>query len=273
ATLLAALGPRIGRYALVSSISVYADSRQPNAETAPLAALPAGATADSPVTGDTYGPLKALCEAQALALLGPRALLLRPGLIVGPHDPTQRFSYWPARWARAATDGQPVLAPGPATAPVQWIDARDLAAWLLHALHVGASGAVNLVVPPGGCTMADVMTTCAQVAGAAPALARWAPGAALQAQGLAPWQDLPLWLPDDDAHAAFMAVPSQRAADLGLQCRPLAQTVADTLAWWQGLPVAEQAFSRAGLAPEREAAVLAALAASGQLSEAHAVAT
>lgn len=253
-----ALSARIGRYVFISSVSAYASSALPNAEDAPLATL------DDPdatvVDGRSYGPLKALCEAAVLRQVGAaRSLLIRPGLIVGPHDPTGRFTWWPARLARAATDGQPVLAPGAADRPLQFIDARDLAAWVLRLIDIGASGPFNAIAPPGFSTWGALLQACAGAAGTTPDL-RWVPDAVLLAQGVAPWSDLPLWLPVDgpDAaeHAAFMAVPTDRAQAAGLVCRPVAETVADTLGWWRALPSERQAFAQTGLAPEREAALL-----------------
>lgn len=247
-----ALRDRVARCAFISSVSAYADARQPNAEDAALAQLPPQADA-SVVNGETYGPLKAACEAEALAAWGAeRCLLIRPGLIVGPHDPTGRFSWWPARLARAA---EPVLAPGTPGDPVQCIDARDLASFVLSALDHSLSGPFNLVSPPGHWCMADLLQACAQAACRQPDLA-WVDSAWLQAQGVRPWMDLPLWLPPEGEHAAFMRVPVDRALAAGLKLRPLAETAADTLAWWRSLPPEAQAFVQTGLAPEREAELL-----------------
>ena len=254
-----ALAGRVGCYAFISSVSAYASSAQPNAEDAPLGRI--DHTDTTVVDGRTYGPLKALCEAAVQKALGSaQSLLIRPGLIVGPHDPTGRFTWWPARLARAAVDGLPVLAPGDPTRPLQFIDARDLAAWTLQLLHAGASGAFNAVAPPAFTTWGGLIDDCARAAGVVPHV-HWVPDAALLAAGVQPWSDLPLWLPaegpDAADHAAFMAVPVDKALAAGLTLRPVDQTVTDTLAWWRGLPVDEQAFKSTGLAAEREAAVLA----------------
>lgn len=254
-----ALAGRAGRYLFVSSISAYASAARPTPEDAPLGVI------DDPdttvVDGRSYGPLKALCEAAAGRAFGEAATLkVRPGLIVGPHDPTERFTWWPARLARAAADGQPVLVPGAPQRPLQCIDVRDLAGWLLRLLDAGASGAFNATSPPGAADWGGLIDACVQAAGGRPVL-HWVDDAHLLAQGVEPWKDLPLWLPADGPqaaeHAAFMAVPTDRAAAAGLACRPLAETVADTLAWWRRLPPERQAFTLAGLAPGREAAVLA----------------
>lgn len=254
-----ALAGRAGRYIFISSVSAYASHAQPNAEDAPLGVLADAST--TVVDGTSYGPLKALCEAAVQRAFGERrSLLVRPGLIVGPHDPTGRFTWWPARLARAAVDGQPVLAPGLPSRPLQLIDARDLAAWLLRLADDGASGAFNAVSPPGAFTWGELLGACAGAVGVSVDM-RWVSDDRLLSAGVAPWMDLPLWLPasgpDAADSAAFMAVPTARAESAGLRCRPLVQTAADTLAWWRALPAERQAFTNTGLIPEREAALLA----------------
>lgn len=249
---------RVRCYAFVSSVSAYASSALPNHEASPLARFAdAGQAATEVVDGDTYGPLKALCEAQVRQHFGEHVLLLRPGLIVGPQDPTQRFTWWPARLARA-TPGSTVLMPGPPEAPVQFIDARDLAAFALHAIEHGLRGAYNLVLPAGSLTMGALLACCADVAGTAVECA-WADAASLQREGVQLWRDLPLSLPDTPDLAAFMSVDARRAAADGLRLRPVATTVADTLAWYRTLPPEQQAFTQAGMSAEREAQLLAAL--------------
>jgi len=248
-----ALHGRVGAYLLVSSISVYASFAQPNDEkTSPLARI------DDPHTevidARSYGPLKALCETALRRRFGDeRTLILRPGLIVGPHDPTQRFTYWPARIARAA-DGDCVLVPGAPDDPVQFIDARDLAAFALDALHAGRRGVFNLTSPPRA--WGEVLDTCALVAGRRPQWV-WASAQRLAELQLQPWSDLPVWLPPEGDTAGMAQTSVQAALAAGLRLRPLQETVADTLAWYAALPHQEQAFSRAGLTPEREAEALA----------------
>lgn len=248
-----ALGDRVGAYVFVSSVSVYAGTTRGNAEDDPVG------TIDDPdtetVDGRTYGPLKALCEAALRRRLGERATVLRPGLIVGPHDPTQRFTYWPARLGRARDD-EPVLAPGRPEDPVQVIDARDLAAFTLTLLDDGTRGTFNAI--SRSFTMGELMSACAQAAGVRPRWC-WVAMAELQARGLQPWSDLPVALPDDEEHRGFMRTDVERAHAAGLRTRPLARTVADTLAWWRALPPEQQVFDKAGLAPEREADVLRTL--------------
>jgi 2'-hydroxyisoflavone reductase len=256
-----ALAGRVGRYLFVSSISAYASAALPTAEDAPLGHIDDADT--QAIDGRSYGPLKALCEAAVRRRLGDAAsILVRPGLIVGPHDPTERFTWWPARLARAADDGLPVLVPGAPQRPLQAIHARDLADWMLGLIDSGASGAFNATSPPGAASWGDLIAACAQAAGVQPRLC-WVDDAHLLGQGIEPWKDLPLWLPAEGPyaaeHAAFMAVPTARAQATGLRCRPLIDTVADTLSWWRALPAERRAFAQTGLAPEREAALLSSV--------------
>lgn len=249
-----ALQGRVGTYVFVSSVSVYAETAQPNDESSPTGTLDDPDT--TTVDGATYGPLKALCEAAAQRRFGASALVLRPGLIVGPHDPTQRFTYWPARLGRAR-DGDVVLAPGRPGAAVQIIDARDLATFTLQLLDAGRGGVFNTIGE--ATTMRAVLQACAEAAGVRPQW-RWLPMEALRQHGLEAWSDLPLALPDDAAHAGFMQTDVRRAWAAGLRTRPLSDTVADTLAWWRSLPADQQTFKLAGMTPEREMEALAALA-------------
>ncbi len=247
------LAGRVGCYAFISSISAYASSATPNREDSALGVIDDIDT--TVVDGRTYGPLKALCEAQVQRSFGAAALILRPGLIVGPHDPTQRFTYWPARLGRAR-DGDRVLAPGTPDTPVQFIDARDLAAFAMRCLDAGTRGVFNVTCEAGRFTMGEVLAECAAAAGVSVRL-EWCDIAALQAQGLEPWNDLPLVVPQEER--AMMSTDVMQALAAGLTSRPLAQTVADTLAWYRGLPPEQQIFDKAGLSSEREAQALAAL--------------
>lgn len=260
----ARLAGRVGRYHLVSTISVYGEfgSEGPT-EDSPLAAL---ATLADPtteaVTGETYGGLKVLCEQAAMAAFGEGCLVSRPGLLVGPHDPTGRFTWWVERLARGGT----VLAPAPADAPVQFIDARDAAAWHLRQAEQGGTGVFNLTGPvrdaDSPLTMAAFLDIAREALGTAAEFV-WADEDFLVAQGVAPWSDLPVWVPRSGA--AMHRTDITRAVRAGLQCRPLAQTVVDTLAWVrQGGAVAAPggpARPAVGLSAEREAAVRAAWAA------------
>ena len=241
----AALDAHIGRYVFVSTISVYSTFAEPGmSEDAPTAVLPDSNV--EVVDGDTYGGLKRLCEEAALSAFGARCLIARPGLIVGPSDPTGRFTYWPQRIARGGT----VLAPGLPTAPVQFIDVRDLAAWLLHHALTTLPGIFNLTGPAATLSMGALLDAARATLNPAATL-RWVDEAWLLAEGVKPWSELPIWLPPD--MRALHQIDIGRALATGLSCRPLAQTLADTAAWaaGQALPAG------IGLAPEREADLLA----------------
>ncbi len=254
-----ALDGRAARYVLISSVSAYASFAQPNDEDSPLGHL----AADDPdllsgtVNGRSYGPLKAMTEAAALQAWGEAACLrIRPGLVIGPQDPTQRFTYWPVRLARAQA-GEPVLAPGRPDTPVQWIDARDLAAFTLKALTEGRQGAVNVHTGRDELRLGAVLDEMAAALQCQPRCV-WVPDEALQAAGVTPWNELPLWLPAQGEYAHFMRNSSERARAWGLRTRPVAETARDILTWWQALPAPQQAFDKAGLAPERERELLVA---------------
>lgn len=247
-TLTAKLNGRIGRVLLVSTISVYPDFSTPGLdETAPLATLADPST--EAVSGDTYGGLKALCEAALLEALPERALIARPGLIVGPHDPTGRFTWWVKRVA----EGGDLVAPGDPAARVQFIDVRDLAAWLLRQAAAGTTGSFNVTGPVAPLTIGDWLATAVRVLNPAARLT-WMDEAFLLEQGIAPWADLPVWLPASDA--GLHAVNIDRALATGLQTRPLGDTLVDTLAWARAANDPDRAGI--GLTREREAALFAA---------------
>lgn len=246
------LAPTVGRYLFVSSVSAYDEARlRPGFdEEYPLATLEDPTTEE--VTGETYGALKALCERAAEEALPGRAVIIRPGLIVGPYDPSDRFTYWPHRIAR----GGMVLAPGRPEAPVQFIDVRDLAAWIVRLAEAGTVGTFNATGPANPLTMAMVLETCRAVSGSDAELV-WMDEAFLLGQGVGPWIEVPLWVPEAEG-VNVSAVSISRALAAGLTFRPLAETVRDTLAWDATRP-ADQAW-RAGLPPDRERELLAAWA-------------
>jgi 2'-hydroxyisoflavone reductase len=254
----ARLAGRVGSYQLVSTISVYGDFSAPGLnEDAPLARLTDPDT--EVVDGDTYGGLKALCEQAALDACGGRCLIARPGLLVGPHDPTGRFTWWATRLQR----GGEVLAPGEPGSPVQFIDARDAAAWLLLQAERQAAGIFNLTgpCPPAEAplTMGEFLQTARWVLNPAAHLT-WADEDFLMQAGVAPWSDLPVWV--GRGSAGLHQVDITRAVAAGLRCRPLEQTLADTAAWAATLAATAATDGPArpatGLVPEREAALLAA---------------
>jgi nucleoside-diphosphate-sugar epimerase len=235
-----------GRYLFVSSRSVYADHSQPGAnEDSALAELPPGAPEDE-ITGESYGPLKVMCERAAQAAFGDRTLIIRPGLIVGPYDPTGRFTYWPVRVA----EGGDVLAPAPPDQPIQVVDARDLAAFMLALLERDAGGAFDVVSPAGTLTLGRVLDACVSVADG-DARPVWVDESFLLERDVEPWTELPLWTPGEDM-AGFQRSDVSRALAAGLSIRPIEETVADTLRWAQEAdPGPGSSMTR-----EREAALL-----------------
>jgi 2'-hydroxyisoflavone reductase len=245
------LAPRVGHYLFVSSISVYEDTRAGGLdEDAPVATVADETTED---VSQHYGALKALCEKAAEAALPGRVANVRPGLIVGPDDPTDRFTYWPVRVAR----GGEVLAPGTGEDPVQFIDVRDLAAFLVGLVENRDVGVFNATGPLEMLSMRGLLEACRQAHGGT-ATFTWADTAFLEAQKVRPWSDLPVWVPQATELGGISRVSHARARARGLGFRPLEQTVRDTLAWFHTLPPERQAKLRAGLSAEREREVLAA---------------
>ncbi|MFJ4520158.1 NAD-dependent epimerase/dehydratase family protein [Streptomyces sp. NPDC088810] len=243
---------RAGRYAYVSSRSVYAWP------------WPRGAAEDAPLVegaadaGPTdYAADKRGGELAAVGAFGTAdSLLVRAGLILGPYENVGRLPWWLTRIAR----GGPVLAPGPRELPLQYVDARDLAAWLLGALERGLSGPYNLVGPPGHTTMGELLEACLRVTGADAEL-RWTDPQLVLDAGIEPWTELPVWVPPggemfDAVHCADVS----RALATGLVCRPVGETVADTWRWLTelgGSAPQRPDRTRKGLDPQVEAKVLA----------------
>lgn len=257
ATLLA---PATEQYVFISTLSVYADTATPNQdEGGPLARL------DDPANEDVmanYGALKALCEQAAEAACPGRTTNLRPGLIVGPGDPTDRYTYWPARLAR----GGEVLAPGGGDDPVQYIDVRDLAGFIARCIADRTCGIFNANGPAQRHLMRELVASCdaaaAELVSDRPETrVTWAPAEFLAAQGVSAWQDMPVWVPGTGETQGFHSMSSARAIAAGLAFRPHAETARDTLLWWRSQGAERQASLKAGLPPAREAEVLAALAA------------
>ncbi|MFC5642193.1 NAD-dependent epimerase/dehydratase family protein [Kitasatospora cinereorecta] len=246
------LAGRAGHYVYVSSRSVYAHP-------APAGLTEAAPAVDgSPDAGEVaYPQAKRGGELAATGAFGDRALLVRAGLILGPRENVGRLPWWLTRIAR----GGPVLAPGPRELPLQYIDVRDLADWILGAVDRGLGGPYNLVGPPGHTTMRDLLDTCVRVTGA-PAELCWAEPDTILAAGIQPWNDLPLWLPPGDLHAALHGTDVTKALATGLRCRPVAETVADTWTWLRSLsgrPPLRTDRAPVGLAPEKEAEILRSL--------------
>lgn len=243
------LADAVSHYTFVSSISVYSDVSVVGIdESAPVGAL-ADPTVEE-ITGETYGPLKALCEQAVEQTLPGRALIVRPGLIVGPYDPTDRFTYWPHRVAQ----GGEVLAPARSDYLVQIIDARDLAGWILTMVEAHQTGVYNATGPAHPLTLGNVLDTCRTVSGS-DAHTTWVTEQFLLDQHVEPWMQLPLWVPESDpANAGFSAVNCHKAIAAGLTFRPLAATVRDTLAWDATRPPDHE--WRAGITRKRETELL-----------------
>jgi 2'-hydroxyisoflavone reductase len=249
-----ALAGSVERYVFVSTFSVYAQPRSPGAdEDAPLASLPPGTP--EAVTSETYGGLKVLCERAVNAALPGRALIVRPGLVVGPHDFTGRFSYWVWRFAR----GGEVLAPGGPDLPVQFIDARDLGEWLVRCAEAGTTGVYNAMGPGRPLTLGEVLAACREAGGGAATSVTWVEEDFLLEHGVEPWTGLPLWIPGSRG-ISFQSVDNRRACAAGLTFRPLAGTVRDTLTWLAELggtlPVSDDPLRPGPISSAREAELL-----------------
>jgi 2'-hydroxyisoflavone reductase len=207
------------------------------------------ATIDDPaieeITNESYGALKALCERTVSEVFGARALNVRPGLIVGPFDPTDRFTYWPRRVARGGT----MLAPAGPDKPTQWIDARDLAAWILRAAEGRTSGTFNATGEP--VPFGDVLGACVAAANNGAAV-EWVSEEFLLEQNVGPWMELPLWIPGEDP---LMNADISRAVKEGLMFRQVIETVRDTMTWALTQP---ERPARAGLDAEKERKLLEA---------------
>ncbi|TDE16961.1 NAD-dependent epimerase/dehydratase family protein [Actinomadura sp. 6K520] len=220
------LDGRVGRYAYISSRSVY---RFP---------APAGSGEDAPVVdgspddGDAadYAAAKRGGELAAAGVFGDRALLVRAGLVLGPYENIGRLPWWLTRMAR----GGEVLAPGPRDAGLQYIDARDLATWTLDAVEQELGGPFNLVSPPGHTTMGELLEACVQATGSDADLVWTSPQTILDA-GIEPWTDLPIWLPPGEAYDMMHGGNVAKALSTGLHCRSAQETVTDTWEWLQSI--------------------------------------
>ena len=249
------LADAVDLYVFISSMSVYADFRQPNDEDSPTATL-ADESAEER-TGETYGPLKALCERAAEAALPGRVLNVRAGLIVGPYDPTGRFTYWTERVAR----GGEVLAPAPRERQIQFVDARDLSEWMLRMIDARRAGVFNAAGPDYKLTMKGFLEACRDAC-ETDARFTWVDEQFLLDKGVEPWGNLPLWLPESaEEHRYFFAENCARAFAAGLTFRPVADTARDTLAWQRagspGLDTdAPNSVQAHTLKPERERELL-----------------
>jgi 2'-hydroxyisoflavone reductase len=250
----------VDRYIFVSTISVYSNVSKPGAdETAPLAKYE-GADAMKETSQTLrasnfalYGPLKALSEAEAEKWFPGKTLIVRPGLIVGPGDESDRFTYWPVRVAR----GGEVLAPGNPSDPVQFIDARDLAEWIIRMAEQGTLGKFNATGPKSKLGIGEMLDGIRK-ATKSDAQFTWADADFLASQKVNPWSDMPVWVPPRGDEGGFSTISIKRALDKGLNFRPLADTTEATLDWFRKQTAERQSKLRAGITAEREKEVLAA---------------
>ncbi len=241
------------QYVFISTISVYKDNSKPGMdENTPVHVL------EDPnveaVTGETYGGLTALAEKEAEKAFPGKTTIVRPGLIVGPGDNTDRFTYWPVRIAR----GGEVLAPGNPTDPVQFIDARDLSEWTIRLVENRSYGTFNAVGPASLLTISEMLGA---IRGVLPGSHRvsltWVPADFLEAQKVEPWSNMPVWIPPAGEYAGFGRRANRRAIEAGLTFRPLADTARATLEYHESREADRKAKLRAGLEPAREQEVLA----------------
>jgi 2'-hydroxyisoflavone reductase len=240
------------RYLYISTVSVYADFSSDNTENSPLATIDDESIEE--VTGETYGPLKALCEKRAAGEIEPDKLtILRPTYIAGPGDHTDRFSYWPIR----TRQGGEMIWPGTPDDAIQVVDVRDLANFVVDSLENDVSGTYNMVNPAGAYTMANLLED-SQAITATQVEPVWISEDFAYGQGLIGGRSLPVWHPETGDSAAGGSFSGERARKAGLQSRPERETLRDILDWWDTLPAERTGKVRAGLDADREASLIAA---------------
>jgi len=239
------LARNVGQYVFISSISVYEDTSQPGMEEdAPTQQLQVEIVDES--NSAYYGPFKAQCEKVVASGMVGRALIVRPGLMVGPHDQTDRFSYWPNRIAQ----GGEVMAPGRPERPIQFIDVRDVAAWILNQIEHQQHGVFNVASPDGWATMGSLLDTCVKVIQSNAEL-KWVPEDFLMQNSVGEWIEMPLWLSESDPSiAGFLRFDVRRAHATGLKLRPVEETIRDTLAYVKTWP--HDRIWQAGMSRARE---------------------
>lgn len=246
------LKQNIKQYLFVSTISVYDSWNKIDMdESAPVGVLDDPKT--EKVDNDTYGPLKALCEQAAESHMPGKVSIIRPGLIVGPRDKTDRFTYWPVRIKK----GGKVLAPGDGSDFIQFIDVRDLAEWMVHCLNHQVVGTYNAQSNGGDITIKQLLDTCVAELNPKAKLV-WVPTEFLQQHEVAPWAEMPAWIPPEGEYLGSGQMSSKRAYDKGLKERPLKVIVNDCYQWYSEQPAERQAKLRAGISAEKETKVLKA---------------
>ncbi|MYL55274.1 NAD-dependent epimerase/dehydratase family protein [Pontibacillus yanchengensis] len=216
----------VQQYIFISSVSAYDHFQEIYVdETHPVGKLEDESVQE--INGETYGPLKALCEQTIENIMPNRTLNIRPGLVVGPHDPTDRFTYWVMRFAR----GGEVLVPGEENRPVQWIDVRDLAKWTIDMAEKRETGTFNAVGYEEEVTMKDFVNKLIQVSPEAED--KWVSDECLLENNVQRWTELPLWIPKSDEHPhGFFLVSNKKAREKGLTFRSITQTIEDTRKWF-----------------------------------------
>ncbi|MBL0937583.1 MAG: twin-arginine translocation signal domain-containing protein [Gemmatimonadaceae bacterium] len=249
-----ALKGRAGHYIFVSTISVFSDYSKPGmAEDGPLNA-PTDIEKEFDRNAQFYGPNKVRSEMEAVAQFGKdKVTIVRPGLIVGPGDLSDRFSYWPVRIDK----GGEILAPGTPNDPVQYIDAHDLSEWIVRLGENHTMGTFNATGPKSPTNIAEMLYGIKAVT-SSDAKFTFVPADFLAQHQVRAWSEMPVWQPGQGRTAGFMAIDCSKAYAAGLTCRPLADTAKATLDWYKERPAAEQEKARAGLAPDKEKTVLAA---------------
>jgi 2'-hydroxyisoflavone reductase len=248
------------QYVFISTISVYNPQGQTRIdEDSPLAEYAAGdplAVTQEQFARDVgglYGPMKVASEREAKKWFGDRTTIIRPGLIVGPGDQSDRFTYWPLRIER----GGDILAPGDGNDPVQIIDARDLAEWTIRVVENGTTGTFNATGPRARMSMAEQLYGIrAALPGDRDLRFFWVPAPFLAEHNVQPWGEMTTWFGAGSEESVLGETSIARAVAAGLTFRPLATTTVDTLAWYRTLPAERQAQPRAGLAADKEQTVL-----------------
>ncbi len=247
-----AVAGRCGRYLYISSTGVYWPYERHGIDETGAVAPPPDDLDPEQITGSNFGGLKVCCEREAERWFPGRTTVIRPHLIVGPGDNSDRFTYWPERIAR----GGEVLAP-PADDPVQWIDARDLGAFMVHCLEQDLTGIYNAVGPRSACTVAGLLYGIRATVSNAIGFT-FADREFLAAQGIGGWMDLTVWIPPVAESLGMNTIDGGKAVAAGLSFRPLADSARDTLQWWRAQPEARRAEPRAGLSAAREREILTA---------------
>jgi 2'-hydroxyisoflavone reductase len=246
------LRDHVAKYVFLSTISVYKLGKDPIDESSPVLPLPPGVVLGGPVPRDasTYGPLKVLAEQAAETAMPGRATIIRSGVIAGPDDPTDRFTYWPVRMAR----GGEMIAPGARDDRLQFIDVRDLGAWFVTTVEQGHVGVYNAVGPDDP-SLGGVLDAVKASTGPDTCIT-WIDKAWLQKNDAAGWESFPLAVGNQDDEAGFGHVSASRAVAKGLRLRNPGDTARDALAWWRAQSEARRAQAHPGIAPEREAELL-----------------